>query len=462
MIKVRLAPSPTGPLHIGTARTALFNFLFARGQKGQFILRFEDTDQSRSTKEYEKNITENLKWLGLDWDEKPSYQMERLEKYQKAAAKLVKRGYAKEIEGAVLLRAKTALEKLKIDFKPAVKISGYGNNSQIDQELAKHKDPSAYLVKNIAKDLIHGSISGLIMDTVLLRRDQIPTFHLAVVVDDADMKISHVIRGDDHFSNTPLHVVLQKALGCQTPLYAHIPLILDTDRNKMSKRKGQVDISQYRQDGYLPAAMVNFLALLGWSASGADSNQQIFSIKELIEKFDLSRVQKSPAVFDRQKLDYLNGYYIRKLEVSELDKLLQDGYYPKTEKNTLELTAALQTRMVKLSQSRQMSEFFFGQPIVSPDLLVFKKSDPDKTKKGLAGAAESLIKAPAEVWRESTLNQVLAKVVKKENLANGDVFWPVRAALSGAEQSPSPAELLQILGRDESLDRIKKAIKKLT
>jgi len=449
-IRVRLAPSPTGPLHIGNARTALFNFLFARQNKGEFILRFEDTDQNRSTKEFEKKIIEDLKWLGLDWDEGPFYQMEKLDEYKKYAKELVEKGFAKEIDGAVVFQAKNALDKLKIKYQVT------SRSFEKEQKDTFQKDQNSYLVKNIAKDLIHGEISGLVSDTVLLRKDGIPTFHLAVVIDDAKMKITHVIRGDDHLPNTPLHVVLQKAFGFNIPIYAHIPLILNPDRTKMSKRHGAVDVSEYREEGYLPEALINFLALLGWAPK---NNQQIFSLEELIKEFEISRVQKSAAIFDIEKLKALNGEYIRKMPTEKLDEILRKNFYPQTPKDTLSLTKALQTRMTILSEAKEMSKFFFEEPVIKKEVLVFKKSDADKTKEGLKKAFLSLKKTADSDWASiDNLNNILTDVVKKSGLSNGDVFWPVRAALSGLMQSPSPAELLQILGKEESLERIEKAI----
>ena len=450
-IRVRIAPSPTGPLHLGTARTALFNFLFARKSGGKFLLRLEDTDQSRSTMEFKKNIVEGFKWLGFEFDEAPLYQMERLAKYQEMAQKLVELGFAEKIDSAIVFKAKIALEKLQIDYKPVKAFSKF------DKEAKKPKE--SYYLKNIGKDLIHGPISGTVSNSVLLRSDGIPTFHLAVVVDDEEMKISHVIRGDDHLPNTPLHIILQKALGFEIPIYAHLPMILNIDHTKMSKRGQNVNLSDYRADGYLPKALINFLALLGFSPKGKD---QIVSLEQLISEFDFSRVQKSPAVFDREKLDYLNGYYLRKLSANDLDKLLRESFYPKTEKKTLVLSAVLQSRLIKLADAREMSQFFFKEVTVSKDILILKKSDAAKTRQGLRETLKALEKVGETDWEnQDQLNQILAEVVKDNQLGNGDVFWPVRAALSGVEQSPSPVELLQILGRDESLARIKKAIEKL-
>jgi len=452
-IRVRLAPSPTGPLHIGTARTALFNFLFARQNQGEFILRFEDTDRSRSTKEFEQKISADLKWLGIDWDKGPFYQIERLNIYQKYAEQLIKNGFAEKSNGAILFKAKKVLEKLKIDSQATARIF------EKKRELQGQEDKNSYLVPNIGQDLIHGPISGLVADTILLRSSGLPTFHLGVVVDDAEMKISHVIRGDDHLPNTPLHIVLQKALGLATPQYAHLPLILNPDRTKMSKRKGAVDVSEYRRQGYLPEAIINFLALFGWAAK---NDRQILNLKDLIKEFDLTKVQKSAAIFDIEKLNFLNGYYIRKMSSQELDKILRENFYPKSSPETLLLTKALQTRITKLDDVKEMAEFFFAGPALKKEVLIFKKSDSAKTQKGLQNSIMALEKVSDRAWYDlDELNKILADVVKKNGLENGDVFWPVRAALSGKMQSPSPVELLQILGKIESLKRIKAALSKL-
>jgi glutamyl-tRNA synthetase len=452
-IRVRLAPSPTGPLHIGTARTALFNFLFASQNKGDFILRFEDTDTVRSTKEFEKKIIEDLKWLGLNWNEGPFYQIDKIDEYKKFADELVEKGFAAEIDGAIIFQARKTLDALQIKYEVTTRTF---ENEKVE---TLKKDSNSYLVKNIAKDLIHGEISGLVSDTVLMRSDGIPTFHLAVIVDDEKMKITHVIRGDDHLPNTPLHAVLQKALGFSAPIYAHIPLILNPDRTKMSKRHAAVDISEYRAQGYLPEALISFLALLGWAPK---DNKQIFGIENLIKEFDISRVQKSAAIFDIEKLKSLNAEYIRKMPVDQLDEILKKDFYPKNSVGTLELTKALQTRIVLLSDVKEMSKFFFEEPKIIQDVLIFKKSNIVNTKNGLKESFEVLKNAGDDDWSSvDELNKILANVVEKSGLSNGDVFWPVRAALSGSMQSPSPTELLTILGKEKSISRIQKAIEVL-
>jgi len=453
MIKTRFAPSPTGELHIGSARTALFNYLFAKHNKGEFLLRIEDTDKERSSKKYEKNILDGLEWLGIAWNGKILYQSSRLNEYKSVADKLVKDGFAVEENGAIILKAKATLDKLGIKYEEAKKISTDAKN--------KNSDQKAYLLKNIGEDLIHGKISGVVCDAVLLRSSGTPTFHLAVVVDDEFMKITHVIRGDDHLSNTPLHIVLQKALGYKIPKYAHIPMILGPDRAKLSKRHAATSVLEYRKLGYLPEAIVNFIALLGWNPK---DEREIFSLPELVREFDLKNVNKAGAIFDIEKLNHFNMEYLKlkiqnakvKTETKNLQLLKNWGIENLSERE-IELIGRGGYRTLK-----EVAEYL-GQlrrePKYQPELLIFKKSDKGKTAVGLDRALEKLSTLTA--WSEEDLNQMLSDAVKDNNLANGDVFWPVRVALSGQEKSPSPVELLLALGKDESITRIEKATLKL-
>jgi len=453
MIKTRFAPSPTGELHIGSARTALFNYLFAKHNKGEFLLRIEDTDKERSSKKYEKNILDGLEWLGIAWNGKILYQSSRLNEYKSVADKLVKDGFAVEENGAIILKAKATLDKLGIKYEEAKKISTDAKN--------KNSDQKAYLLKNIGEDLIHGKISGVVCDAVLLRSSGTPTFHLAVVVDDEFMKITHVIRGDDHLSNTPLHIVLQKALGYKIPKYAHIPMILGPDRAKLSKRHAATSVLEYRKLGYLPEAIVNFIALLGWNPK---DEREIFSLPELVREFDLKNVNKAGAIFDIEKLNHFNMEYLKlkiqnakvKTETKNLQLLKNWGIENLSERE-IELIGRGGYRTLK-----EVAEYL-GQlrrePKYQPELLIFKKSDREKTAVGLDRALEKLSTLTA--WSEEDLNQMLSDAVKDNNLANGDVFWPVRVALSGQEKSPSPVELLLALGKDESITRIEKATLKL-
>lgn len=451
MIVTRIAPSPTGPLHIGTARTALFNYLFAKKNKGQFLLRFEDTDRSRSTLENEKEIEEGLKWLGLNWDKGSYRQMERLKIYQKAAKKLMEKGFAKKDKGAVILNAEVVFKKLCKDEEK-------GKELKIEGKAISQ-------VKELGKDEIHGEINGLIYNSVLLRSNGLPTFHLAVVVDDAEMKVTYVIRGDDHLSNTPLHILLQRALGYPTPRYAHIPLILNPDRSKMSKRQGMVAIREFREAGYLPEAMLNFLALLGWNPK---TDREIFTLKELIQEFSLEGIQKSAAIFDQTKLNSFNKGYLSKCSVVNLAQRLKKFWQetkvsppPFKEKELLKLLEMFKDRMTTLSDFLPLIKESKKLKDHCTSLLIFKKSDKANSRQGIESAMVALEKINENDWQKEKLLEVLAGVVKNENLENGDVFWPTRVALSGLKKSPPPEELLFLVGKKESLKRLKKAIDKL-
>ncbi len=412
-IRTRIAPSPTGNLHIGTARTALFNYLFAKQSKGDFILRFEDTDKERSTKEFEKDIREGLKWLGMDWGEEYK-QMDRLKEYKKYSDKLVKDGTAYEKDGAIWFKIP---EDRTIEFKDTIR-------GKLRFETKEFKD------------------------FVIVKSDGIPTFYFSNVIDDDEMEISHVIRGEDHITNTPKQILISEALGLKSPEYAHVPLILNEDRSKLSKRKNPVATTDYRDKGYLPEGMINFLALMGWHPEG---DKEFITLKELIKEFRLDKVQKSPAIFNIDKLNNINSHYIKEMT----DKSLGD-------------VTGVETKYIKLFKDRANTleelkkltkEIADYNEKYDSKTLIFRKSGMAKTKKGLTAATELLKKATNKEWEsEEKLNGLLANVVKDNELDNGDVFWPVRVALSGLERSPSPPELLWALGQNESLKRLDKAI----
>ncbi|OHB96797.1 MAG: glutamate--tRNA ligase, partial [Planctomycetes bacterium RIFCSPLOWO2_12_38_17] len=317
-VRVRFAPSPTGYLHIGGARTALFNWLFARHNKGVFILRVEDTDQQRSTEESTKAIFDSMKWLGLDWDEGPYYQSQRLSIYKQYAERLVEHGkafYDTDAEGRKAIR-----------FRMQDEITEFN-------------------------DLIHGAITfdaALIEDFVILKADGFPTYNFACVVDDADMGITHIIRGDDHISNTPKQIALYKAFGFKMPEFAHIPMILGEDGSRLSKRHGATSVTEYRDKGYLSHALVNFLSLLGWSPG---NDQEIISITEMIEKFTLKRVNKTSAQFNNTKLDWMNGQYIKNTPVEELTPEVK-AFFEKSGINTAEYTTEWFKNLVSLYHER--------------------------------------------------------------------------------------------------------------
>jgi len=436
-VRVRFAPSPTGPLHIGGARTALFNYIYARQNGGSFILRFEDTDKDRSETVFEKSITESLQWLGIKWDE-DYYQSKRADVYKKYLDKLRQQDLIYEHDGGTYFRLSADNRKIIVD------------------------------------DLIRGQVefeSQDFDDIVLIKKDGNPTFHFANVVDDIDMGITHIIRGEDHLSNTPKHILLYEALGAEIPIFVHIPLILNPDRSKMSKRtasgpeghparRGNTDFEQYIKAGYLPEAMINFLAQLGWSST---DEQEIFSFDELLKVFSLERVQKAGAVFDIKYLNHLNHHYLMQKSLAEYAKLAKPfiSHFKASDAEMKKILKLIQDRAKTLAEISELIEYFFKAPDYDAKLLVFKKSSPDQTQKGLDTALKVLENISAEDWEETKLQQILDKTIEAESLLPGDIFWPVRVALSGEEGSPSPTELLSTLGKEESLDRIKTAIKKL-
>jgi glutamyl-tRNA synthetase len=465
MVRVRLAPSPTGKLHLGTARTALFNFLFAKKNKGKFILRIEDTDRTRSTKEFEKDIIENLKWLGLDWDEFYR-QTERLSIYQKYAQKLIQEGkaYYCYCTPSELEKERKEQQKQKLPTKYSGRCRNLTKEQIAKFEKEKRKPAVRLDIDMVIKelgiskiiefeDIIHGKLHfdlGLEGDFIILKSDGFPIFHFAVVIDDAEMKISHVIRGEDHLSNTPKQILIQKALGFSQPQYAHIPLILNPDKTKMSKRYGATEISEYKKMGYLPEAMLNFLALLGWSPGGGE----IYSKDELISKFSLNQVQKSPAIFYKEKLEWVNGEWLRKLRVSDLSKRIRDfGYKGITEKMIL----IIQERIKRLDEIPFWTDFFFKEIEYNKELLV-KELRSDRVGEILKAVLKDFEKIS---WRSDKIKETTRELAGKFNLKLKDFLYPLRIAITGRSVSPPLFESMEILGKEKCLKRIKKAYMKL-
>jgi len=477
-IKVRIAPSPTGRLHIGTARTALFNYLFARKKGGEFLLRIEDLDRSRSSTEYEREIIAGLKWLGLAWDQGPIRQTERLEKgiYQKYLSRLVKNKLAYPCYCSAKELAEERKRQLARGLPPK-----YSGKCRGLKKKPKGKGKPVYRlnVRRVARemelpsklvfaDLIRGEIGaeiGGIGDFILVKRDATPLYHFAVVIDDHEMGISHIIRGEDHITNTFNQLLLYRAFGWKPPKFAHLPLILNPDRSKLSKReKNLVSIADFQKAGYLPEAIINYLALLGWHPQR--QGKEVFSLAEAVDNFQLNRVSPSGAIFERKKLDYLNGWYIREKKEKELLKLIEETQSIKIEPAEKELAlkaiSLIKERMRKLAQFKELTNYFFQRPNYEAGLLVFRKSTPIRSIQGLKTAYQTLEKADPKIWQKpEQLNRLLAGQVEKSRLTNGDIFWPVRVALSGRDASPSPSELLWALGREESLGRIEQAIKRL-
>ncbi|MBN1587841.1 MAG: glutamate--tRNA ligase [Candidatus Omnitrophica bacterium] len=464
--RVRFAPSPTGNLHVGGARTALFNWLFARSQGGKFILRIEDTDAERSKKEFEEEILASMKWLGLDWDEGPYYQSQRKEIYRSYARKLLDRGLAYEEEGPK------------------------GGKAVIYRN---PKDPVEF------KDLIRGKIRfepESQKDIVLLKSDGTAAYNFAVVVDDAEMKISHVIRGEDHISNTPKQIPLYKALGFEVPEFVHIPLIVGMDRARLSKRTGATAVSDYREDGFLAPAMVNFLALLGWSpfaegrgdAAGrhskplagdksrgsrhpepregicaeGDKFAELFSIDRAIELFDLSAVNKTAAAFDMRKLEWMNNQYIRKMPAGELLERVRPYWEAAgllkpapAEEHLLQLVGLLGERAHRIEDMVPTAGIFLSDEIKYDAKAVEKRlSDPAAFEllRELAARLEALGDFSAE-----GVEGVCRSLIEEKEIPGGALIHPVRVAVSGQAAGPSLWEMLAILGKEKTVRRLRDA-----
>jgi len=425
MTRVRFAPSPTGHLHIGGARTALYNWLFAKQNKGKFILRIEDTDQSRSTDKAIEAIIKSLSWLGLDWDEGPFRQTERLYLYKKAVDKLLKEKkayYCDADKGNPAVRFKVPQEKLVVD------------------------------------DLVYGKCefdSANIEDFVILRSNGMPTFHLSVVVDDAEMKITHVIRGNDHLPNTPKHILIFKALGYDIPQFAHLPMILGPDKQRLSKRHGATSVEEFKDQGYLPEAMLNYLALLGW---GFDEKTTFFSTDELIKNFSLSRVSKNPSVWDQPKLDWMNGSYIRNLSLEELTKqailfLQQTGLIKEPSPALPKIIALIQERIKTLSEATRLVAFFFK------DMKIDEKAyDKFLVKPDAKKILEKTIISIKEVepFNADKIEEKLRQLPAELGLKPKIVFQTIRVALTGKTVSPPLFESIELLGKDTTLARLKK------
>lgn len=434
-IRTRIAPSPTGTLHIGTARTALFNYLFARQNGGKFILRIEDTDKDRSKKEYEDDILEGLKWLGFEYDEFYR-QSERSVLYKKYIKQLIDSDKAyiskeesraevgKEIE---VVRLRNKNEKIKFD------------------------------------DMVRGEIefdTTELGDFVIARSIDEPLYHLAVVIDDYEMDITHIIRGDDHISNTPRQILIQEALGIERPQYAHIPLILASDRSKLSKRHGAVSVSEYRKMGYLREAFINYMALLGWNPG---DDRELFTIDELIKEFDIKKIQKGGAVFDIEKLNWFNKEYIKKMSDDELFNEFKK-YNLGDDKIVRKILSIIKERINTFGDLREMADngeldYYFKKPQYDVEKLSWRDTDLSATKKHLEKVIELLESMQDSEFSAEKVKEKIWDYAEKEG--KGDVLWPMRYALSGRDKSPDPFVLAGVLEKEEVIERIKMAIDKI-
>lgn len=448
----RFAPSPTGKLHCGTYRTAIFAYLYARKNGGQFVLRIEDTDKERSLKEHEDNALEAMHWLGLEYD-----------------------AFFRQSENAP--RHKAVLEKMIQDGHAYISKEEARDGSGVIKEIVRFKNPNTDVS---FEDEIKGHVmmnTTDLGDFVIAKNINEPLFHLAVVVDDFDEGVTHVIRGEDHVSNTPRQILIQRAIGAPTPIYAHLPLVLGADKQKLSKRKGALALTQYRAQGYLSEAILNMVAMIGWNPG---TEQELFSKEELIKTFELAKVQKSPAVFNEEKLNWFNREYIKKLSREEFWDHAHTELFGSIVENIPEnhdilkkLEPLIRERMVKFSDMQQFFgradgstvgefDYFFIEPFIDTTMLVWKglKDDADgleKTKKYLQEVIDILTPLSVDVWDAGSIKATLLEVCTREG--NGAILWPMRVTLSGREKSPDPFELAHILGREKTLNRIRHVLK---
>lgn len=456
--RVRFAPSPTGALHIGGARTALFNWLFARHAGGMFILRVEDTDLERSTKEFEQSIIDGMKWLGMDWDEGPYYQTERTDIYKQHVQKLLdeKKAYActctpEEVEAQ---RQKAAVEGKKPKYDGTCRNGPtHPERPAVIRFRAPQDGATAF------HDICRGTITtdnAEMDDLVIARSDGSPTYNFTVVVDDVTMDITHVIRGDDHINNTPRQVLLYGALGFPIPEFAHLPMIYGPDKKKLSKRHGATSVIEYEKLGYLPDAMVNYLARLGW----AHGDEEIFTRDELVEKFDLPAVGGSPSIFDIEKLGWVNSQHIAKISDDKLVECLRPflkelGIEIKDRSYAARAFATLRPRGDTLKKIAELSPFFFRDEIEIDPKAASKWLD----EKGITVLKNLRVRLSAlENFSEDGISKVFGEAAAETNLKLTDIAQPARVAVTGGTASPGIYEVLAILGKERVLKRIDKVM----
>jgi glutamyl-tRNA synthetase len=473
-VRVRFAPSPTGYLHVGGARTALFNWLFARNQGGTFILRIEDTDLVRSTEESTGRILSSLEWLGLDWDEgpgvggdfEPYFQTQRLPFYRAAVEQLLQREqayYCYCTQEELQARRETALAQgrapgydrrcRKLTDKERATLQGAGRTPAVRFAMPSEGH-------TVVHDLIRGDVrfaNEQLDDLVIMKADGTPTYNFAVVVDDMLMKVSHVIRGDEHLANTPRQIRIYEALEYPLPQFAHVSMILGEDGAKLSKRHGATSLAEYWEAGYLPEAMFNFLALLGWAY---DDKTEIMTREEIIQRFQLEKVNPAPAVFSKQKLDWMNGVYIRGLGQQDLAArllpyLLEAGLKA-DEEIVQRLVPLVQERMKVLRDAVELLDFFFTEELeYRADWLVGKKMDAADSLEALKRVVDNL--EGLRSFDEKTLEESLRELTEQLGLKAGQLFGIIRVAVTGKQVAPPLFGTLSILGRERTLARLRKA-----
>lgn len=478
-VRVRIAPSPTGYLHVGTARAALFNWLFARGRQGQFILRSDDTDTERNDPEYHADIVTSLRWLGLDWDEgvevggpfEPYQQSLRFGRYREVATDLLERGLA-----YYSFATPEQLDEFRREAQAAGKTPAYDGRFDMDRDAAASRvargetAPIRLAVPRPGAttfdDVVRGEVQfdhEQVDDFVILRSDGSPTYHLASTVDDVDFKITHVIRGEDILSSTPKHILLTNAMGATPPQYAHLALLMGPDGKKLSKRHGHTALNAYREAGILPEAMVNYLALLGWSPG---DDETVVSLEDMIDRFDLSDVTKNATIFDNDKLEWMNGVYIRELDLDEfiarVTPLVEDELGQALGNEEQQMLARIaphvQERAKRLTDVAAQVSFLF-RPVEYDEESWAKAMTSTEAQIALAAAVGAL--GTLEEWTTEAIEGVLRNMLTETSLSARKGLQPIRVAISGSTVSPPLFESVEVLGREESLSRLEAAKSRL-
>jgi len=480
-VRVRFAPAPTGALHVGGARTALFNWLFARNEGGIFILRIEDTDRERSRPDFLQQILESLRWLGLDWDEGPEVggdfgpylQSERLDLYRHHLARLLDSGWAYRCYCTKEELAAQREDQAKTNQPP--KYGGHCRNLSKDQQTKYEAEGSPHVFRFrmkeegqvVVRDLIRGDVAfdlALLDDFVIFKSDGFPTFLMANAVDDYEMKITHVIRGEEHLSNTPRLLALSQALRFERlPSFAHAPILLNSKRAKLSKREGATPILDFKEQGYLPAAVRNFLALLGWSPG---TEEEFLTDDQLIAKFSLEGVSKAGAIFDLRKLDWMNAEHLRRLPTEELvslalpclerEQLVSTPPTPEELAKTGQVIELMRERIRIISQLPQAAAFFYRDPAGYEEKAARKWFSPAKTKEMLSGLAEALERLSE--WTLSSIESELRRLAQEAKVEASDLIHPTRLAITGLSVGPSLFHLMEVVGKEASVHRLRKAV----
>jgi glutamyl-tRNA synthetase len=456
-VRSRFAPSPTGYLHIGGARTAFFSYLFARSQGGMFLLRIEDTDRERSTSESVQAIFDGLRWLRLDWDEGPFFQSQRTDLYRKAVDELVRRGEAYRCYCTAEELERKREAALREGRKPAYDRTCRNRTDRPDRPCAlRFRAPEHG--ETAFQDVIKGRVAFQneeLDDFIIARSDGSPTYNFCVVVDDHEMAITHVIRGEDHVNNTPKQIQLYEAMGYPVPEFAHVPLILGLDRSRLSKRHGATSVTAYRDQGFFPEAMTNYLARLGWS----HGDQEIFSIEELVKLFRIEDVGNSAGVFDLEKLSWVNAHYMKTLP---LERLVEDlkpflearGYRELADDWIGKMVKTLRERARTLVELVDLASYYLADEVAIDPKAAAKFLKPD-ARPMLAELADRL--SDVQPWEAGSIQKAFEQVMSERNLALGKIAQPVRVAVTGGSASPGIFEVLEVLGRERSLVRLRRA-----